>query len=774
MVAGRPNSLLGRLAPPRALSYIFRSAAFRPQPDLRVPVLGIDHRRCFIQRFASPATPVVAVLGLAIASAALGGGCPGDLDGDGTVGSGDLSILLGAWGNSGKGLSGDLDGDGAVGPADLAMLLAAWGPCPVAGAPIAVELAARPLGAFPWADAVASFNQASAVHVAVDPARIAGLANATVAAYIVADRSAAEWATDTTLVDVRGAPQSITLGSSIADSVIPLDTSGLPGADGLKIATGFDLVLDVDGDGALSGGDLIDGLGDEAGFWIVTDLTVFGPLAVSQVGSFDTNVPAIPATFQLQRIYYPTDVQNMSPRPLVVISHGNGHQYTWYDWIGQHLASWGYIVMAHQNNTGAGVEAASTTTLQHTDAIIALQGAIGGGAFAGKLDASRIVWIGHSRGGEGVARAYDRLFDGTYTPANYGISAIKLVSSIAPTDFLGTNSANPHGVPYHLLYGSADGDVCGCPDNDVADSFNVFERAVGERASFYLHGADHNDFNCCGFNDFSGPANTQIGRPAAQLAARAAYLPLIRHVLDAEPAAREFLWRPYDSLRPLGVGANLIAVLDYRRPAPENPVIDDFQNGTALGLSSSGGAVVFDVLNPLKGVMHDANTSFTWLASDAWNGMTRGRTSDTQRGMVFDYTAPSFVSFEVVPALRDFTSAKYLSLRLAQGTRHPRTVALNGQLTFTMTLEDVHGTTASLALAPYTSGIRRPYQRTGFGTGAGWQNEFETVRFRLGDFLVGDTQLDLSAIASIRLSFGQGFGSSQGRIAIDDLRLDVH
>ncbi|MCA9290633.1 MAG: FG-GAP repeat protein [Phycisphaerales bacterium] len=49
---------------------------------------------------------------------------PADLNGDGVVGSADLSILLAAWGASGPS---DLDGDGVTGSADLALLLAAWG-----------------------------------------------------------------------------------------------------------------------------------------------------------------------------------------------------------------------------------------------------------------------------------------------------------------------------------------------------------------------------------------------------------------------------------------------------------------------------------------------------------------------------------------------------------------------------------------------------------------------------------------------------------------------
>jgi hypothetical protein len=53
---------------------------------------------------------------------------PGDLNGDGSIGAPDLSILLSAWGPCAPGAPcpADLNGDGAVGPQDLAALLAAW------------------------------------------------------------------------------------------------------------------------------------------------------------------------------------------------------------------------------------------------------------------------------------------------------------------------------------------------------------------------------------------------------------------------------------------------------------------------------------------------------------------------------------------------------------------------------------------------------------------------------------------------------------------------
>lgn len=55
--------------------------------------------------------------------------CPGDLDGDGLVGAGDLALLLGAWGECSN-CPADFNGDDLVGPFDLAILLGGWGACP--------------------------------------------------------------------------------------------------------------------------------------------------------------------------------------------------------------------------------------------------------------------------------------------------------------------------------------------------------------------------------------------------------------------------------------------------------------------------------------------------------------------------------------------------------------------------------------------------------------------------------------------------------------------
>ncbi len=59
--------------------------------------------------------------------------CPGDVDGDGVVGTYDLLAVLGDWGecpgHHGYGCDADLDNDGNVGTSDLLEVIANWGVC---------------------------------------------------------------------------------------------------------------------------------------------------------------------------------------------------------------------------------------------------------------------------------------------------------------------------------------------------------------------------------------------------------------------------------------------------------------------------------------------------------------------------------------------------------------------------------------------------------------------------------------------------------------------
>ena len=100
--------------------------------------------------------------------------------------------------------------------------------------------------------------------------------------------------------------------------------------------------------------------------------------------------------------------------------------------------------------------------------------------------------------------------------------------------------------------------------------------------------------------------------------------------------------------------------------------------------------------------------------------MTRARTTDNSRGVVFDWTSPTHYEFNIVSGARDFSLFDYLSFRACQGTRHPYTTP--NDLTFTVTLRDGDGVTSSINLGAFGGGIEGPYMRSG-----GWGNAFETV-----------------------------------------------
>jgi hypothetical protein len=57
--------------------------------------------------------------------------CTGDLDRNGTIGGGDLGLMLGSWGTvPNYPFPADLSGNGIVDGADVGLLLGNWGPCP--------------------------------------------------------------------------------------------------------------------------------------------------------------------------------------------------------------------------------------------------------------------------------------------------------------------------------------------------------------------------------------------------------------------------------------------------------------------------------------------------------------------------------------------------------------------------------------------------------------------------------------------------------------------
>jgi hypothetical protein len=657
----------------------------------------------------------------------------------------------------------------------LALLICAVSPAALAQATRA-ELAGNPLTQLPFFEYVRAFNVNAPVNVAIDAGRFPAIVGDTCDVYVVNHKT--DWATSPGLSDVTpgGAiTRAFVAGNIQANTFEVAAASTLNANAGAGFGVAYDVVLDCDQNGSLSAGDFIDGLSGEAGFYMVHDAAAAGPHAVTEeVYNLDAGFAAgfgIPGNKLGQDLYFPTNAASMGQLPLVIISRGNGHNFQWYDHLGNHLASYGYVVMSHDNNTEPGSNMAALTTIGHTDAFIALAagGTIAGGALVGHVNARRIVWIGHSRGGEGVAIGYDRLFEGTSTTTNYSRSDIKLISSMLPTDWFGVNEAHPHDAIYHLWTASGDADVSGGAGSDIGQTFHLHDRATGFRQSTVVQGAGHAWFHAGGGDPVvTGPC--QIGQTNTHQIQKAHFIALIKHYVEGNIPALDFLTRQYESFRPIGVPAGdpcIVVSHEYRNGAASgNFTIDDYQTNTATNTSSSGGTVTFDVENLTEGRL-DGDSDFAWTAGDPFNGATQGSAVDDTRGVVFDWTgANRFYEWQVPAGANDFNQYRVLSLRGAQGTRHPNTLAATGDLTFTITLRDGAGVTSGINIGAYGGGFEEPYARSG-----GWHNEMESVRIRLTDFLHNGSALNLANIAAVRLDVGPGFGSNEGRIVIDELML---
>ena len=732
---------------------------------------------------------------------------PGDMNCDGIVDYADIDPFVEAlscvggdpacWPHACPWINADCNDDLSVTYGDIDAFVALIGTT-YAGELVPAELAGNSLSEYPYFEYVKAFNQNATVEVAVDPTRYPGIVGRTADIYIVEAKSVGAWLANPTLVDVTpgGAQTETFAGTTIQQNTFTvtgafdLSSIAMDACTGANtgLGHGYDVVIDVNRNGQLDGGDFIDGFSKEAGLYICDDTSQIGPLAVTETAPYSVGtIYGIPSGQTNEELYFPTNIASMDCQlPLVVISHGNGHQYIWYDHIGYHMASHGYIVMTHNNDTVPGIETCSLTTCGHTDAVIQLgqSGMIpGAAAIAGKIDTHRIIWIGHSRGAEGVARAYDRITDTppSYTPTNYGAEDIIFISSMLPTDFLGTNSSNPHDANYHLWVASGDADVSGDPSSDVAQSYHLHDRATKYRACTTVQGTGHAWFHDGGGTSwFTGPC--PIGEEDTHLIQLGLFLPMIKYYAEGNVPATDYFWRQYEHFRPPAVGTgsycsasqgdSIVVNNTYRNGADDgNVVIDDYQTGTSLSVSSSGGAVTYTVTNVLEDNLDDGDTTFTWTSSDPMNGFTYGRSSDSTRGVVFDWNADRYYEWTIIPPERDLTDNVYLSFRAAQQTRHPYTIAELGDVVFDVSLRDAAGHTSTINIGAYGGGVEEPYQRTSAGTGTGWGAEFEVIRIRVADFLTNGSGLDLSNVEAIRLDFGPSHGSAQGRIGLDSVML---
>lgn len=259
--------------------------------------------------------------------------------------------------------------------------------------------------------------------------------------------------------------------------------------------------------------------------------------------------------------------------------------YRGYDYVGANLASHGYIVASisandvndRDNDFGMvsddyGATARARILLSFLDDLRAVQD--GGGPeplrfLAGKLDLTRVGLMGHSRGGEGVARA------AVLNAERSEPHALAAVFALAPTDF------DRHlvlGVPLAVLLPYCDGDVSNLQGAWMYDDAAA-NGAAGPLHQFLAMGANHNWYNTvwtgsdwgnrgdphCDLDDKKSGRDDPEGQRAHGLAILAAFF---RHYVGGEAGAFPLLTGEVSFAQP-GV------VVTYQPPKAERMDLDD-------------------------------------------------------------------------------------------------------------------------------------------------------------------------------------------------------
>lgn len=219
------------------------------------------------------------------------------------------------------------------------------------------------------------------------------------------------------------------------------------------------------------------------------------------------------------RIWYPREVSGC---PTLFLIHGNHNwitdSYLGYEYLGNYLASHGYVVVSVDENSCNGLSSENdgrAVLLLENIKQVEKYNRQKNAPLYDKMDYSNLALAGHSRGGEAIALAY--LFnDLDYYPDNgnyvfdYHFSIQSLIA-IAPTcgQYQPSDRAvELRDVNYLLLHGANDQDVSTFMGMEQYENLSFGGEKDCIKTSIYIAGLNHGQFNSLwGKYDLAEPFN---------------------------------------------------------------------------------------------------------------------------------------------------------------------------------------------------------------------------------------------------------------------------
>lgn len=503
-----------------------------------------------------------------------------------------------------------------------------------------------------------------------------------------------------------------------------------------------------------------------AGNWNYTESTQ-GTATVQDEGSHYHTPGAFTAVSvnvpRRAHVFFPADVPGATTPaqisvaqpsyPVVVVIHGNGHNYIDYDFLLQHLARNGFIAASIHLNGNMSALGRANMLFQHLTVLSA--------AFGATMQ-NNIGIMGHSRGGEAVLKAARLNQQGAL---GHNLNAI---ISLAPTDQYGSESlGGAWATPLFVLYGSRDGDINGgiwTPGYTVPQTgFALYDRASGAVKSMaFVHRASHNGF-ITNNNDVASwsPADLPfVITPAVQQAISLAYMnAFFRWHLKGEAQQWEGMftgeWKP-GSVE--STGAQLY--LQYRRPSQRT--VDDFEGGAPNWQASTiGGAVAHTGLpaNPSEGKLHH-HTSAPGVDPKSPHDSKGLRLQWNSSGDRLEFTIPA--------AQKNVSAYTAVSFRISQvvdGVGNP----LNQPQNLRVGLKDGSNNAREVRVSPFGT-IPFPDHRANHALS---RSAMCTIRIPLVSYTIvcaGMPQVNLTDVTTLSFIFSE---TAAGDIDIDEIEFTL-
>ena len=437
----------------------------------------------------------------------------------------------------------------------------------------------------------------------------------------------------------------------------------------------------------------------------------------------------------------PSQISAAKPNyPLFVVVHGNGHTYTNYAFLLEHMARNGFIAVSIHLNGGLSGLARANAFFDHITTVNTIFGA---------SVQNSVAVLGHSRGGEAVfkiARLNQSLSLGV------GLSALL---SLGPTDRYGRETiTGATARPLFVLYGAKDDDVAGWPPssgyNVRQTGFSLYDRFDGQEKSMaFVYDATHNGFVT--HNEaFGTPPVPPLMTVADQQKILLAYCNAFcrMHVLGESQWRGMFAgeWKP-----PAVAATGALMAFQFRSTARRT--VDEFEGPHAphdWQTSTIGGAAMQTGLpaNPVETQLFPQDNQSphdTGGLRLAWDGI-----GDQ---LVFDVPAGQ----------RDVTAFAHLQVRLGKVVNSASNPA--GPQNLRVGLRDSAGNERLIRASAF-GGVPEIAVANEVGN---TKSSLSTLRIPLTAYMVvcaGAVQVDLTNVTQVKLVFSE---FATGELAVDEI-----